>query len=87
MKLTKTSGAALAAAAAAFILAGPVAPSANAGEKAEKNVQCFGVNVCKGKSACKTANSACKGQNKCKGSGFVSVSAEVCDAIGGKTKQ
>ena len=85
MKLPKTSGATLAAAAAAFILSGTVMAPVSS-QAAEKNVQCFGVNVCKGKSACKTANSACKGQNSCKGKGFVSVSAEACAAIGGTTK-
>ena len=84
MKLTKTSGATLAAAAAAFIMAGTVAP-VSAAEMAEKNVQCFGVNACKGQGACKTASNACKGQNSCKGTGFVSISAADCTAKGGST--
>ncbi|MCF6198513.1 MAG: hypothetical protein L3J67_03790 [Hyphomicrobiaceae bacterium] len=90
MKLTKTSGAAVAAAAAAFIVAGAAAP-VMAGDMghgaAGKNVHCHGVNVCKGKTACKTAGNACKGQNGCKGKGFVAVSADACAAIGGKTDE
>jgi uncharacterized membrane protein len=47
------------------------------------NVHCYGVNVCKGHNDCKTAENACKGQAECKGHGFVSMSAEACDHIGG----
>ncbi len=85
MKMSKNSGAAIAAAAAAFILSGTVAAPVSANEAA-KNVKCFGVNVCKGKTACKTAGNACKGQNACKGKGFVVVSPEACSAIGGTAK-
>ncbi len=52
----------------------------------EANVQCYGVNACKGKSSCKTPGSACKGQNACKGQGFVSVSRGVCEQLGGEIK-
>ncbi len=86
MKLTKTSGATIAAAAAAFILSGTVMAPTSV-QAAEKNIHCFGVNVCKGKTACKTAGNACKGQNGCKGKGFVAVSADACAAIGGSTEE
>ncbi len=44
----------------------------------------MGINSCKGKSACKTANNACKGQNSCKGQGFLlTKSAKSCKAKGG----
>ena len=84
MKLTKASGATLAASAAALILGGAsFAPTTAQAE--EKNVQCYGVNACKGNGSCKTASNACKGQNSCKGQAFVLVSADACKAIGGKT--
>jgi hypothetical protein len=76
----KLTGLALATAAAGFFAA--AAPmTASAGENGD--VHCMGVNACKGKSSCKTADSACKGHNACKGKGFVAVSKEVCDQLGG----
>ena len=77
--MKKVTGLAIATAAAGmFALAVPLS-TATAGE----NIHCTGVNACKGHSSCKTANSACKGQNSCKGQGFVSVSADVCEQLGG----
>jgi len=70
---------ALAATAATFFALAPVGAGA-----AEEAVHCMGVNACKGHSSCKTANSSCKGQNSCKGQGFVSVTKDVCDQLGGK---
>jgi len=79
----KLSGIALATAAAAMFAGAPL--TASAGDEA--NVHCMGVNACKGKSSCKTASSACKGHNSCKGQGFVAVSKEVCDQLGGSTEK
>lgn len=50
-------------------------------------VTCYGVNGCKGKSSCKTANNACKGKNSCKGQGMKMMSAKACAKAGGKTTQ
>ncbi len=56
-----------------------------AGEGASKaNVHCYGVNKCKGHNDCKTADNACKGHASFKGQGFVSVSKEACEHLGGK---
>ena len=55
-----------------------------AGEGAKANVHCYGVNKCKGHNDCKTATNACKGHGSCKGQGFVAVSKEACDHLGGK---
>ena len=86
MKLSKTSGAAVAAAAAALFLSGAVhAPTSASAEEAK--VQCFGVNSCKGHSACKTANSSCKGLNDCSGKGFQMMTAAECTTKGGTTSQ
>ena len=78
--LKKATGLAIATAAAGmFALAAPLAATAGEG-----NVKCMGVNACKGHSSCKTASSSCKGQNSCKGHGFVAVSAEACEQLGGE---
>ena len=82
MKLNKKSGAVLAATATAFLMSG--AAMAPASAATDGNVHCYGVTVCKGNSACKTATDACKGKNACKGHGFVSVSTDACKAIGGR---
>lgn len=47
-------------------------------------VQCYGVNSCKGKGSCKTANNSCRGQNSCKGQGVMQMSKADCDKQGGK---
>jgi hypothetical protein len=47
-------------------------------------VHCQGVNDCKGKGSCKSADNACKGQNGCKGKGFLEVASDDdCKAKGG----
>ncbi len=55
-----------------------LAPPAQAGE-----IACYGINSCKGKSSCSTANNACSGQNSCKGKGFINVPLKDCYAKGG----
>jgi hypothetical protein len=76
----KATGLAIATMAAGmFAMAMPLAATASEG-----NVKCMNVNACKGHSSCQTASSACKGQNSCKGQGFVSVSAEACEQLGGE---
>ncbi len=77
----KLSGIALAAAAAAAFATVPL--QANAMSKTPAEAHCTGVNACKGKGSCKTANNACGGQNACKGQGYVSMSKEACDQVGG----
>ncbi len=80
MKITAKSGATMAAAAAALVLAGGIgAPAAFAGEKGH----CVGANACKGKSACKTADNKCAGHNACKGKGFTVTTEEECAKIEG----
>lgn len=56
-----------------------MAPEAEAGD-----IACWGINACKGQSACATALNACTGQNSCKGRGYRNVSAEECKAKGGQ---
>jgi hypothetical protein len=77
----KLSGLALATAAAGlFAMATPIAVAV----ESEAKVECYGVNSCKGKGSCASANNACKAQNACKGEGWVALSKEGCEALGGK---
>lgn len=76
----KAMGVAMAVAAAGMMSATTPAFAASSGA----SVHCYDVNRCKGHSDCKTANNACKGQAACKGQGFVKVSAEACDHLGGR---
>jgi len=80
--ITKTTGTALAIAAASLIGCAGFTKDNSAG--ANNNVHCYGVNKCKGHNDCKTASNACKGHASCKGHGFISLSASACDHVGGK---
>lgn len=82
MKIDINSGAAIAAAAAALLIAG-TAVSAPMQMAAGEKGHCMGANACKGKSACKTATNACAGQNACKGKGFSEMTKEECEKIEG----
>lgn len=85
--LTKTQGAALAAAAALFAMNAFAAPapagSTGLAVAASDKVHCYGVHECKGNSDCKTSENACKGQNGCKGHGFKGMEAKACLDKGG----
>lgn len=55
------------------------------GPKAEVgDIACYGINSCKGKTACSTASNACTGMNSCKGKGWLNVSASECKSRGGQ---
>lgn len=78
----KPNGIVLATAAAVFFLA---APMTLADDSTGSVVgRCVGANACKGRSSCKTAHNACKGQNVCKAQGFVSLTKEQCEQVGGR---
>lgn len=47
-------------------------------------VACWGINECKGESACSTALNYCTGQNECKGQGYIFVPEKQCYAQGGE---
>ena len=83
----RTTGLAIAAAAAALMLSGCEsmggAYSGSGASTKMATVHCAGVNSCKGTTACKTANNACKGQNSCKGKGWLPMSKADCAAKGG----
>lgn len=47
-------------------------------------VRCYGLNSCKGTSACRTSANSCRGQNSCKGTGVLMVpSQQECITRGG----
>jgi hypothetical protein len=70
LSVKKTTGVALAMAAAAMLAIAPMA--AHAGSMKGK---CMGANSCKGLSSCKTATSSCKG--------FLEMSQAECTTAGG----
>jgi len=80
--ITKSTGAALAIAAASLVGCAGYGTDKSAGSI--KDVHCYGVNKCKGHNDCKTASNACKGHASCKGHGFISMPASACDHVGGK---
>lgn len=89
MQMTSRSAGFLVATAAAALFAAGTATAADNGSAAQKTeVQCFGINACKGQAACKTAQNECKGQNSCKGHGFVmAASKKACTDQGGTLTQ
>ncbi len=54
-------------------------PKAEAGD-----IACYGINACKGQTACATAHNACPGLNSCQGKGFLNVPADECTERGGQ---
>lgn len=46
-------------------------------------IACYGINGCKGQTACATAHNACPGLNSCKGKGFLHASPKECAEKGG----
>lgn len=79
--LKKATGAAAAIAAATMLLAGCESMPGSTSSKANSaDVHCYGVNACKGHTACATAS------NKCKGMGWMPMSASDCAAKGGTVK-
>ena len=73
----KLSGVALATAAAALFVAG-CASHGGTGYSATGQVQCMGVNGCKGQSDCKNATNDCKGKNGCRYEGFLYMDPYSC---------
>ena len=84
MKMNQKSGTKIALTAAALLVSGTLATAtlAAGGETGK----CFGVNACKGQSACKTAKNDCKGHNACKGQGFIVTTDTDCAEKGGDFK-
>jgi hypothetical protein len=81
----KSLGTVIATAAALAFATAPF--TSTVASAAGDDVHCYGVNSCKGTSACKTAKNECKGMNACKGSGFVMKSSDECKKLGGTTEE
>jgi hypothetical protein len=81
MSMKKFLGVTLATAAAISFVTAPL--TSTTAFALGKKVHCYGVNSCKGKGSCKTADSSCKGKNSCKGKGVVEMSKKKCAKKGG----
>ncbi|AJQ96588.1 hypothetical protein [Gynuella sunshinyii] len=80
----KLTGAALAIAAASLFTTTALTSGLVSAKSAE--VQCWGVNTCKGHNDCKTASNDCKGMGSCKGQGFLKMDKDLCANLGGTVK-
>ena len=77
-------GAAISVAAAAAFYGMYKSVDALAPKAAQGEIACWGINSCKGTTACTTAFNACTGQNACRGRGYLNVSEAECEAKGGR---
>jgi uncharacterized membrane protein len=80
MKPDRKSGAAIAIAAAALIVA--VGAPMDVVSAANAKGKCIGANSCKGQSDCGGRN-GCPGQNACKGKGYLTLTKTECSKIPG----
>lgn len=55
----------------------------SAGNVHAEDVNCAGVNACKGNGDCGGKGNSCAGKNACKGTGWVKMSGEACQKVGG----
>ncbi len=83
---TAAKGALIATAVAGLFAVNVALASQPEGEAKEAKVHCYGVNECKGKGACGTAEHACAGMNSCKGKGWIDLSETACKERGGTVK-
>jgi mercuric ion transport protein len=78
------SGAAMSAGAAVAFYGMYKSVQAFAPQAGANEIACWGINECKGQTACTTAFNACTGQNECKGKGYIYVPAKDCAVRGGQ---
>ena len=78
----KLSGISVAMAAAALFGGLPAAAPASG-----ETVRCHGVNDCRGRGSCATANNQCAGQNACRGKGVLEMSREACEQAKGRIEE
>jgi hypothetical protein len=76
-------GALIATAIAGMFVAGTAMGGDHKKAEGGEKVKCHGVNECKGKSGCHTADNSCAGQNSCKGKGWVKMTKKECEEKGG----
>jgi len=73
----------IASTAAMLLVTGTVTARAQDTMSSGKQVSCFGINSCKGQSACKSVHNDCKGKNACKAQGKTVTTPEDCSSKGG----
>ena len=81
MRTNPLSGFSIALTAASLFAVAPLQASSSG-----DNVRCHGVNSCKGRGSCATANNQCAGQNNCKGKGVLEMSKAACESAGGTSE-
>ena len=79
--ITKSTGAALAIAAASLV--GCTGYATDKSASATNDVHCYGVNKCKGTGACGGKGHGCAGGNSCAGQGYLSIDKDTCLKIKG----
>ena len=72
------------AASVAGMFATGAARVASAADKKGEEVNCAGINGCKGQGSCHGAGHACAGKNGCKGQGNSKTTKDECLSKGGK---
>lgn len=82
VQMTRAAAISVAAAAAFYGMYESVDVFAPKAEAA--SIACYGINACKGQTACATAYNGCPGMNSCKGKGILKVGAEECADRGGQ---
>ena len=78
---TNKSSLVLASAAAGLLMVGAMA--ANPGAAQAEDVECWGVNKCKGTGECGGKGHSCHGKNECAGQGWLKLDKEKCLKIKG----
>ena len=81
MRPVQKSGAAIATAVAALILA--IAAPSGAVSADNARGKCFGANACRGQSACNASKNGCGSGNACKGQGYLELTKKQCAKIPG----
>lgn len=75
MSVSSNRSITLALSAAALIGGATIATVASANDTKGK---CFGINSCKGQSACASKDNECAGKNQCKGKGWQELTDKKC---------
>ena len=85
MKTSKSTGVILAVA-AATIFSTTVVYADGDMQPAPGQVECMGVNACKGQGLCDTPTNSCTGLNACKGQSWIYLTPSDCLKRGGTIK-
>ena len=78
---TNKSSLVLASAAAGLLMVGAMAATPGAAQA--EDVECWGVNKCKGTGECGGKGHSCHGKNECAGQGWLKLDKEKCLKIKG----